>query len=831
MYDVSWYGCSRDPGCDSRKGGVLMKHIHVNSLCRKLMTGVLTAALAAGGTGAAAMLSGCGNAETAETVRQDSQSVESESVTAASEDIRDFSFGWSGGSGRAVITCTKVTDRKGQLYATIHFARANGGESSYTEVKSLGETVSGSNTFTIPVNRDKNTEIQALTTAMSSDHWIDYTIYVGTEGQPVSGGSVDELGFDTEAPGFTGLVATGEVDCSGSDYVRIFTYEDDISLIEIRLNAEESGSHESSTGGENLQSSSDSENQQSSTGDGALQSSSDSENHQSSTGGENLQSSSDGEGQQSSSSGETVRYLAAPEDAEIPAGTDRLATVVRVPAEKAFVSSEEGLARIRDLGYEGSVFSTDADAGDGWDWTALVKDQADLAVISPDMLAENGGYAQMSSEASELNIPLFVDESSQETEKGQEAWNTVYKILFGSGRSGSNTSGSSESGSAETGSEKSGSGTSAATGDETDGDETLILSDGLEDAPEIPGHTCTGRLNVQYAKKFRVYYYDGGRDWKVLCVDDGRSYLLVPEGEKKPSGLSDDIIAVSQPVNHIYMAATGSMCFFPAIDSLDLVTLSSLDTDGWTIPEPVKAMKSGKMEFAGKYSEPDYEMLVNEGCGLAIESTMILHVPEVQEMLEDLGIPVMIDLCSYESDPFGRMEWVKFYGALTGKEEEAADYFSEELDSLGDKKYKDTGKTVAFFAVDSNGQVTVRKTDDFIPNLIRMAGGNYAFKDLKNPGSSSASVNLTMEQFYADAKDADYLIYNATIESPVRSIKDLEKKNKLFKDFRAVKEGNVWQVDRSWYQSTDHVGKLLTDFHLMLTGGAAEDMTFLTRVK
>ena len=590
-------------------------------------------------------------------------------------------------------------------------------------------------------------------------------------------------------------MATGEVDCSGSDYVRIFTYEDDISLIEIRLNAEESGSHESSTGGENLQ------------------------------------SSSDGEGQQSSSSGETVRYLAAPEDAEIPAGTDRLATVVRVPAEKAFVSSEEGLARIRDLGYEGSVLSTDADAGDGWDWTALVKDQADLAVISPDMLAENGGYAQMSSEASELNIPLFVDESSQETEKGQEAWNTVYKILFGGGRSGSNTSGSSESGSAETGSEKSGSGTSAATGDETDGDETLILSDGLEDAPEIPGHTCTGRLNVQYAKKFRVYYYDGGRDWKVLCVDDGRSYLLVPEGEKKPSGLSDDIIAVSQPVNHIYMAATGSMCFFPAIDSLDLVTLSSLDTDGWTIPELVKAMKSGKMEFAGKYSEPDYEMLVNEGCGLAIESTMILHVPEVQEMLEDLGIPVMIDLCSYESDPFGRMEWVKFYGALTGKEEEAADYFSEELDSLGDKKYKDTGKTVAFFAVDSNGQVTVRKTDDFIPNLIRMAGGNYAFKDLKNPGSSSASVNLTMEQFYADAKDADYLIYNATIESPVRSIKDLEKKNKLFKDFRAVKEGNVWQVDRSWYQSTDHVGKLLTDFHLMLTGGAAEDMTFLTRVK
>ena len=31
------------------------------------------------------------------------------------------------------------------------------------------------------------------------------------------------------------------------------------------------------------------------------------------------------------------------------------------------------------------------------------------------------------------------------------------------------------------------------------------------------------------------------------------------------------------------------------------------------------------MIYAGKYNAPDYELILDEGCGLAIESTMIHH--------------------------------------------------------------------------------------------------------------------------------------------------------------------------------------------------------------
>ena len=243
-------------------------------------------------------------------------------------------------------------------------------------------------------------------------------------------------------------------------------------------------------------------------------------------------------------------------------------------------------------------------------------------------------------------------------------------------------------------------------------------------------------------------------------------------------------------------------------------------------------MEGGKILFAGKYSEPDYEMLIDEDCDLAIESTMILHTPKVQEMIEDLDIPVFIDRSSYESHPLGRTEWIKAYAAMLNKEDAADTFFDTQTEVIGSlKDFKNTGKTVAYFFVNTDGTVVVRSSSDYIPKMIDIAGGKYIFQDLKNTKSKSASVELSMEEFYAKAKNADYLIYNASIDSPINSIADLTAKSELFADFKAVKNGNVWCTGKSLYQATDIVGNLITDINLMLTDGDESGMTFLYRVK
>lgn len=365
-------------------------------------------------------------------------------------------------------------------------------------------------------------------------------------------------------------------------------------------------------------------------------------------------------------------------------------------------------------------------------------------------------------------------------------------------------------------------------GDTADGSASDV--DTEKQGPEISGLTYKYAMNLTYATEFDVYYYE--EDYKLLDVHEDKSYLVVPEGKDVPDGLDKDIVVLQQPTDHIYMAATAIMSLFDAMDALSNVKFSGVNASGWYIEDAKAAMEAGDMAYAGKYSEPDYETLINGDCNLAIESTMILHTPKVQEMIEDLGIPVIVDYSSYETHPLGRTEWIKFYGALLNKEDAAKAFFDEQAQVIEKLKgFENTEKTVAYFYVNTDGSIVVRKSDDYIPSMIEIAGGRYVFKDLKNPDSNAPSVKLTMEEFYATAVDADYLIYNGTIDGQVSSISDLEAKSELFADFKAVKEGNVWYTGKNLYQATDTVGELIMDMHLMLTDGDASQMTFLEKMQ
>ena len=350
-----------------------------------------------------------------------------------------------------------------------------------------------------------------------------------------------------------------------------------------------------------------------------------------------------------------------------------------------------------------------------------------------------------------------------------------------------------------------------------------------DEAPQIPGLTYESEMELKYAQCFHVFYYNDG--YALIDIKDDGQFLVVPEGKEAPADMDKSITVIQKPVSRIYLAATSAMALFNAIDGLDSIRLSGTQASGWYVDEAAQAMEDGKILFAGKYDEPDYELQVNEDCDLAIESTMILHSPKVAEMIKELGIPVMIDHSSYETHPLGRTEWVKLYSVLLGKEKEAAAFFDDQAKVIEDLSgFTNTEKTVAYFYINTDGSAVVRTSDDYIPKMIEIAGGRYIFPDLKNTEGTGSSVRLTMEEFYNQAVNADYLIYNASIDSPITSIDDLLAKSDLFADFKAVKDGNVWCTGKQLYQATDIVGELIKDVHLMLTDGDEKDMTFLTRV-
>lgn len=347
--------------------------------------------------------------------------------------------------------------------------------------------------------------------------------------------------------------------------------------------------------------------------------------------------------------------------------------------------------------------------------------------------------------------------------------------------------------------------------------------------PEWSALAAIRQVPLKHATQFSLTEYEQG--YTLLDIPTSGRFLIVPQGAGLPRGLDDDVVPLYAPLDRMYLAATSSMDFFRALDSVPAVRLSGTDVNGWYIEEAKAALEDGSMIFAGKYSAPDYELIFAEKCDLAIESTMIYHSPEVKEQLEKLGVPVLVERSSYEEDPLGRMEWVKVYGALLGKLPAAEELFDGEVEAVEPLlDQPKTGKTVAFFYITTTGTVNVRKSSDYVPRMIALAGGDYAFPDLSS-GSALSTVNMTMESFYDGARDADVLIYNSTIDGELFTLSELLQKSVFLKDFKAVQTGNVWCTGKNLFQEPMGLGKLILDMHRVLTDeNAPEELTYLHKL-
>ncbi|MDR1264584.1 MAG: ABC transporter substrate-binding protein [Propionibacteriaceae bacterium] len=356
-------------------------------------------------------------------------------------------------------------------------------------------------------------------------------------------------------------------------------------------------------------------------------------------------------------------------------------------------------------------------------------------------------------------------------------------------------------------------------------------------APADPGGLGNGwapesSLELRYAQNFSVDYYAGGL--ALITTSDQDRFLVVPPDQEAPTGLADGIVVLRQPIERIYLAATAVMSLFIALDALDAIGFSAVQADGWYLPQAKAAMEAGRIAYGGKYSAPDYELILSQTPGLAIESMMISHSPQVKEKLESVGIPVLVDRSSYEPHPLGRTEWIKLYGVLTGQSERAAQVFDQQaayLDSLAGQPA--SGQTVAFFHISSAGYVVTRRSGDYVPKIIELAGGRYIFSNLGDSDQATSSVNLEMEQFYSQANQADHIIYNATIAGQLSSLEDLVALNPLLADFKAVQTGQVWVTDQDFYQDMTGLGQLIDDVHQMLTADdpAPDQLHYLHRLR
>ena len=380
-------------------------------------------------------------------------------------------------------------------------------------------------------------------------------------------------------------------------------------------------------------------------------------------------------------------------------------------------------------------------------------------------------------------------------------------------------------------------------GAEPSAKEEIAQNDNEIVKPELTGLTLIDSLPLLYTKGFEVEHYEDNAKnrYSFITIADGNmsgetsQYFLMASGGKGDISLLEENKKKNPGLTVIYDTKKTCIVSGQAMDpvaklgAIENIAFSGRKKDDWAIPEAKDAMEKGGILYAGKYSSPDFELLLSGGCGLMIENTMIYHNPKIKEKLESIGIPVLVERSGYEDDPLGRLEWVKLYGAIFDREEEAKKLFDEQVERIEKVKgLPETDKTVAVFSVDSNGRVSVRRPGDYISRMIELSGGKYLPKGPLGD-SSSSTLKLSMEDFFLKCENADILIYNSTISGEIEKKSDLVSKSKILKDMKAFKEGDIYCLSDDYYEMSMSTADFISDMRKVLLG-EKEGLIFLKEV-
>jgi iron complex transport system substrate-binding protein len=133
--------------------------------------------------------------------------------------------------------------------------------------------------------------------------------------------------------------------------------------------------------------------------------------------------------------------------------------------------------------------------------------------------------------------------------------------------------------------------------------------------------------------------------------------------------------------------------------------------------------------------------------------------------ISELGIKIMYNADYLETDPLGKAEWIKVFGALYSKEELADSIFNAISKSYNDIKSfisenTDTRPTV-LLGLPFRDTWFISPGNSYISTLISDAGGNYLWQETK----SSASMPYSLETVYMKSLDADYWLNVGNVTS------------------------------------------------------------------
>lgn len=294
---------------------------------------------------------------------------------------------------------------------------------------------------------------------------------------------------------------------------------------------------------------------------------------------------------------------------------------------------------------------------------------------------------------------------------------------------------------------------------------------------------------IRYAVGFDLLAY---RRYKILHLfrhyndnADTLSFVLKEKGAEVASQFNS-LNQIQVPLSNMALLHSSYLPFFNLCETTDHI--SAISEAKYVFDKDIyNAVETGELSEIGYGETLDLERLLE----LDISVVVTVGWPNVpnksQQVLDELGVPVLIFSDWQETTLLGRLEWVKIVAALTGADELANQRFleiEERYNTLKSRLIDNTKQPDVICNLPYKGSWYMPGGNSYVSNVIKDAGANYLWS--KDEGTGG--IQIDFEAVYAKGITADFWINPGSANTRG----DIISNDERLKDFRSFKSSNVY---------------------------------------
>lgn len=318
----------------------------------------------------------------------------------------------------------------------------------------------------------------------------------------------------------------------------------------------------------------------------------------------------------------------------------------------------------------------------------------------------------------------------------------------------------------------------------------LLLCVGCKTKDRSQSDKSGATVAMRYAEQIQIDSCEGYWSVRVRNPWDTakilHTYILVEQGRELPDNLPSGTL-VRTPLRKSLIYSSVHCSLLVELDALDCIG-GVCDLQYIYHPAVRTRCAEGRIVDAGNAMSPDLEKVID------LHPDAVLLSPFENSggygRIEKLGIPI-IECADYmETSPLGRAEWMRFFGLLFGRKQQADSLFAEV-----EKRYASLKSLVDTVSVRPTVLSELRNGSAWytpgghstIGRLYADAGAAYVWAD----DTRSGSVPLSFETVFDRGRNVDFWLfkYNETVDKTLAS---LRAEYAPYAGFRAFQTGRVF---------------------------------------